>query len=109
MSPSLKRSIPAVGASGARYRPFLHSTAEPARSLARSGGQCHIHAVARARRELSVPSGRAFPGGLQISAPLYSFLWTWQRKYAYSVGLSIGRRQSTVVSGGNIFPHLHFG
>src|SRR6266545_2269002 len=38
MFPNLPRSSAAAGAGGARYRPFLHSIAAPARSSARSGG-----------------------------------------------------------------------
>src|SRR5215475_4106639 len=94
MFPTLKLSIPAAGVAGARCRPFLHSTAEPACSLARSGGRCHTRASAPGRRELLGPSDRAFPGELQISALLRFFLWTCQGRYASSLGMSTGKRQS---------------
>ena len=46
-----------------------------------------------AHRELSAPLDRASPGGLPISALLYSVLWTCQRRYASSIGMSIGKRR----------------
>src|SRR5262245_23755768 len=88
MPPTLQRSIPTVGAAGERYRPFLHSIAEPVRSSAQSGGRCRTCAADRAHRGLSAPSDRAYPGGLPISPQF--FLWTCQGRYSSLIGMSIG-------------------
>src|SRR5215475_13180476 len=69
---------------------FLRSIAGPVHLLARSGGRSRTRATAPARREPSTPLGRASPGGFPISAALCSSLWTCQRRYTSSIGMSTG-------------------